>query len=91
MEQTGITVYGTAWCGDCRRAKLFLDTRKIGYDWVDIEQDAEAAIKVMDINGGYRSVPTIVFEDGSILVEAEQRRARPEVRRPLIVATNGDG
>lgn len=69
MEQAGITVYGTTWCGDCRRAKLFLDTRKIGYDWVDIEEDAEAALKVMEINGGYRSVPTIMFEDGSILVE----------------------
>ena len=69
MEQAGITVYGTTWCGDCRRAKLFLDTRKIGYDWVDIEEDAQAAMKVMEINGGYRSVPTIVFEDGSILVE----------------------
>ena len=69
MEQAAITVYGTAWCGDCRRAKLFLDTRKIGYDWIDIEQDAEAAIKVMEINDGYRSVPTIELEDGSILVE----------------------
>ena len=69
MQQAAITVYGTAWCGDCRRAKLFLDTRKIGYDWIDIEQDAEAAIKVMEINGGYRSVPTIELEDGSILVE----------------------
>ena len=43
MEQAGITVYGTTWCGDCRRAKLFLDTRR--NDWVDIEEDAEAAMK----------------------------------------------
>ena len=69
MEQQRITVYGTNWCGDCRRSKLFLDTRGIGYDWVDIEQDAEAALKVMELNGGYRSVPTIVFEDGSTLIE----------------------
>ena len=60
--------YGTNWCGDCRRSKLFLDTYGLVYDWVDIEQDAEAALKVMEINGG-RSVPTIVFRDGSILVE----------------------
>ncbi len=69
MNQADVTVYGTAWCGDCRRAKLFFDTHKIDYNWVDIEQDAEAALKVMEINDGYRSVPTIVFEDGSILVE----------------------
>ena len=69
MEQQGITVYGTNWCGDCKRAKLFFDTHGIGYDWIDIEQDADAALKVMEVNGGYRSVPTIVFEDGSVLVE----------------------
>ena len=69
MEQQDITVYGTNWCGDCRRAKLFMDTRGIGYDWIDIENDSDAAKRVMEINGGYRSVPTIVFEDGSILVE----------------------
>lgn len=69
MEQSGIIVYGTAWCGDCRRTKLFLDRRGIGYEWVDIERDSEAARRVTEINGGYRSVPTIVFEDGSVLVE----------------------
>lgn len=69
MDQQDITVYGTNWCGDCRRAKLFMDTRGIGYDWIDIENDSDAAKRVMEINGGYRSVPTIVFEDGSILVE----------------------
>ena len=69
MEQQRITVYGTDWCGDCRRSKLFLDTHGVGYDWIDIEQDAEASLKVMEINGGYRSVPTIVFADGSVLVE----------------------
>ncbi len=46
-----------------------MDTRGIGYDWIDIENDTDAAKRVMEINGGYRSVPTIVFEDGSILVE----------------------
>ena len=46
-----------------------MDTRGIGYDWIDIENDSAAAQRVMEINGGYRSVPTIVFEDGSILVE----------------------
>lgn len=69
MAQEGITMYGTNWCGDCRRAKLFMDTRGIGYDWIDIENDTDAAKRVMEINGGYRSVPTIVLEDGSILVE----------------------
>ena len=31
----------------------------------DIEQDAEAAARVEQINGGNRTVPTVVFPDGS--------------------------
>lgn len=62
-------VYGTKWCPDCRRAKRFLDERSIPYRWVDIDQDPEAARYVIEINRGFRSVPTIVFEDGSVLTE----------------------
>ncbi len=69
MASAGITMYGTAWCGDCSRAKLFFDTHKIAYDYVDIDEDEAAGRYVQEVNRGYRSVPTIVFGDGSILVE----------------------
>jgi glutaredoxin len=36
---------------------------------VDIDQDPEGREYVMKVNDGSRSVPTIVFPDGSILVE----------------------
>jgi mycoredoxin len=36
---------------------------------VDIEQDDEAAAFVESVNDGYRSVPTLLFPDGSVLVE----------------------
>lgn len=45
------------------------DENKIPYRWVDIDMDKEARSLVEKINNGYRSVPTIVFPDGSILVE----------------------
>jgi mycoredoxin len=64
-----ITVYATSWCGDCHRAKRVLDRLGARYRWIDVDQDLEAAAEVIRINGGYRSVPTIVFPDGSILVE----------------------
>jgi len=72
MEETSIseiTVYGTAWCGDTRRTRLFLEQHNIQYHWVDIDTDAKARQFVEKTNHGYRSVPTIVFPDGSILVE----------------------
>ena len=68
-NQTGITVYGTDWCGDCRRAKRLLDENQISYNWVDIDKDSEGEKFVKTTNRGNRSVPTIVFGDGSILVE----------------------
>jgi mycoredoxin len=41
----------------------------IEYEWIDIDQDEAAAEYVKSVANGYRSVPTLVFPDGSILVE----------------------
>ena len=64
-----ITVIGANWCPDCRRAKEFLAQQRIAYEWVDLEQHPEAIETVERINGGSRSIPTIVFPDGSHLTE----------------------
>ena len=64
-----ILLYGTDWCFDCRRIRKILDSRQIQYTWINIDKDPEAAKKVEEINAGNRSVPTIIFPDGSILVE----------------------
>jgi mycoredoxin len=69
MENEKIKVYGTSWCGDSRRARLFLDSNHIEYEWVDIEKDPEGVKFVEETNHGYRSVPTILFTDGSTLTE----------------------
>ncbi len=64
-----ITVYGADWCPDCRRAKRLLDERKVSYQWVDIETNRAGEKFVLETNHGSRTIPTIVFGDGSILVE----------------------
>ncbi|MEM9774043.1 MAG: mycoredoxin [Chloroflexota bacterium] len=64
-----IVLYGTSWCGDCHRARWFFDNYGIDYTDIDIEADEAAAAKVVAINKGNRTVPTIIFKDGSILVE----------------------
>ncbi len=64
-----ITVYGAYWCPDCRRSKQFLGEHQIPYNWVDIEEDKEGEQYVIRKNDGKRIIPTIEFEDGSILVE----------------------
>jgi thioredoxin reductase (NADPH) len=64
-----ITMYGTGWCGDCKRAKQFFGEQRVHYAFVDVDANAEARAKVEKLNGGKTIIPTIVFEDGSTLVE----------------------
>jgi mycoredoxin len=62
-----LTMYSTTWCGYCMRLKRMLDREGIAYAEVNIEEDPEAAAFVMRVNGGNRTVPTVVFPDGAAL------------------------
>ena len=64
-----IRVYGAPWCPDCRRSKQFLGEMRIPYEWIDIDQDEGAAAFVREKNDGKQIIPTIIFPDGSFLVE----------------------
>lgn len=82
-QDTTIIIYGTNWCGDCRRTRRFLDYHKIPYQWIDIDQDKEAERFVLQTNRGLRSVPTIVFPDGSILVEPSNLKVAEKLGLPV--------
>ena len=71
MSETSgkIKIYATSWCGNSRRARSVFDENHIDYEWIDIDENVEAGKFVESVNHGYRSVPTIVFLDGSILTE----------------------
>ncbi len=64
-----ITLYGTLWCSDCKRTKQFFGEQRVHYEFVDIDQDAEGLKVVERVNGGKHIIPTLVFGDGSSLVE----------------------
>lgn len=53
-----ITVYGNPWCGDCRRAKKFLQDRGIAFHEVNVDENPEAIALVMRVNDGRRKIPT---------------------------------
>jgi mycoredoxin len=72
-EKDTIKMFATTWCGDCRMAKRWLDSHNIPYEYINIEHDEQAAEYVMQVNRGMRTVPTIVFPDGSVLVEPSVR------------------
>ena len=69
MQEANITVNGAPWCPDCRRSKQFLGEQPIPYLWVDIDEDEEGRNRVQALNDGKQIIPTIFFQDGSILVE----------------------
>jgi mycoredoxin len=69
MPEAELIVYATSWCGDCHRARRFLEEHRVAYRWVDIDQDREAEALVKKVNRGNRSVPTLIFPDGTTLVE----------------------
>jgi glutaredoxin len=54
-----ITMYSTAWCPDCRRAKTFLKERGGPFEEVNIEEDPEGEEIVIRANHGKRKVPTL--------------------------------
>ena len=68
-NETEIIMYSTTWCGDCKRSKRFLDEYGIEYTDHDVDAEPEAKRWVMEMNNGRSPVPTIIFPDGSILVE----------------------
>lgn len=78
-----ITLYGSTWCGASRRARLLLDNHAIPYRWIDIELDEEGARTVALLNHGNRSVPTLVWADGSILVEPTNEQLAEKLKISL--------
>lgn len=69
VEQPEIVMYSTSWCPDCHRAKHFFDEYGVAYLEVDVDKDEAGLLLVKQLNNGRRVVPTIIFPDGSILVE----------------------
>ena len=69
LKPSGIMIYSTIWCPDCKRAKQFFGEQRVAYTNVDIEQDKKAMSFVEEVNNGMRIIPTIIFPDGEILVE----------------------
>jgi mycoredoxin len=68
-----LIMYTTPWCGYCRRLKSQLASAGVEMTEVDIERDPAAADYVMTVNGGYQTVPTIVFGDGSTMTNPPAR------------------
>jgi mycoredoxin len=74
-----LTMYTTTWCGFCSRLKAGLQREGIDYAEVNIEEDESAADLVMSVNGGNRTVPTLVFADGTALTNPSVAQVKAQL------------
>jgi len=63
-----LVFYSASWCPDCKRSKALLDLHQIEYLLIDIGKDTDAFIFVEKLTRRVR-IPTLIFPDGTILVE----------------------
>jgi mycoredoxin len=61
------------------RLKKGLDQAGITFTEVNIEQDENAAVRVMEVNGGNQTVPTLEFADGSALTNPSLAQVRDKL------------
>lgn len=72
-------MYTTSWCGYCVRLKSQLQREGIEFTEVNIETDPDAADLVMKVNGGNRTVPTVLFADGSALTNPSLAQVKAQL------------
>jgi mycoredoxin len=80
---TAVTMYTTTWCGYCVRLKKLMQIEGIEFAEVDIENDAAAAELVMQANGGNRTVPTLLFADGTALTNPSIDQVKSQLAQLL--------
>jgi mycoredoxin len=77
-----VTMYTTQWCGYCMRLKKLMQREGIDFAEVDIETDPQAAETVMQANGGNRTVPTLLFADGTALTNPSIDQVKSQLGSP---------
>jgi mycoredoxin len=80
-QKNNIILYGTRTCGDCIRSKAWLDKHGIEYEEVNIDEDEKSIEYITKLNHGVRKIPTIVFSDGSFLIEPINKALEEHVKK----------
>jgi mycoredoxin len=73
-------MYSTQWCGYCQRLKAQLGREGITFTEIDIEHDAESAALDEKVNGGNRTVPTVVYQDGTAVTNPSLGQVKEKLR-----------
>ena len=80
-----VKVYGADWCGDTQRARQVLDNLGVPYDYINVEQDAEASAWVKEQNEGKERKPTLDI-GGQVLSEPSEHELTSALREKGLMA-----
>ena len=81
VSDAPVTMYSTSWCGFCLRLKVALKAAGIAYTNIDIDDDPAAADFVASVNDGNRTVPTLLFADGSTMTNPSVKEIKAKLGR----------
>jgi len=80
IDEPEIKLYGAEWCPDCHRSRDYLDSRSVAYEYINVDGDDDAQAYVKQVNDNRLIIPTIVFPDGSVLVEPSNAELARKLR-----------
>ncbi|HET7399609.1 MAG TPA: glutaredoxin domain-containing protein [Intrasporangium sp.] len=64
-QRGSVVMFTTSWCGYCSRLKSQLARDGVPFTEIDLDASPEHVDLVERLNGGNRTVPTVLFPDGS--------------------------
>jgi len=67
-------MYSTSWCGYCKRLKSQLAELGVSFEEIHIEEAEGTAQMLENVNGGNRTVPTLVFSDGAAMTNPSAKQ-----------------
>ncbi|HVT02247.1 MAG TPA: glutaredoxin domain-containing protein [Thermoanaerobaculia bacterium] len=75
-----ITVYGADWCGDTVRTLRHLDSKKMEYRYINIDEDEVGEKKVIEFNKGKRRIPMVEVASETLAVPSDAELDRVLVK-----------
>ena len=64
-NEAQVKIFTTTWCGFCKMAKSYFDSKNIAYTEVNIEEEPDAAMWLEQ--QGLRGVPVILFGEKDVV------------------------
>ena len=74
VNPMSFVMYSTTWCGYCKRLKSQLADLGVTFEEINIEEVPGTAEIVEKVNGGNRTVPTLVFSDGAAMTNPSAKQ-----------------